>query len=76
MTAWFTPTAENYFGRLSKAAIIDSLLDAKGAVASAWATMKKSELASLAERELAGTRWLPHILRAPSPALIEHSNGG
>ena len=54
----------NYFGRISKAGIIEALREVKGAVARAWSGMKKAELASLAERELAGTGWLPDILRA------------
>ena len=68
MAKWFTPTAENYFSRVSKAAIIEALREVKGAVAPAWSGMKKAELASLAEREIAGTGWLPAILRAPVKA--------
>ncbi len=65
MAARFTPTAENYFSRVSKATIIEALREIKGAVAPAWSGMKKSELASLAEREITGTGWLPAMLRAP-----------
>ena len=63
MTAWFAPTAENYFGKVSKAQIIDALREVKGAVAPAWSDMKKVDLAALAEREIAGTGWLPEPLR-------------
>lgn len=66
MAAWFTPSAGNYFGRISKAAIIDALTEAKGGIAPAWTKLKKTELAVLAERELAGTGWLPEILRRPA----------
>ena len=65
MTKWFTPTAENYFSRISKVAIIDALREVKSVVGPTWSSMKKSELAALAEREVAGTGWLPAILRAP-----------
>ena len=45
MAAWFTPTAANYFSRISKAGIIDALREVKGAIAPAWNTMKKTDLA-------------------------------
>ena len=61
---WFTPTAENYFGRISKAGILDALLQAKGAIAPAWTKLKKADLAALAEREISGTGWLPESLRS------------
>jgi ParB family transcriptional regulator, chromosome partitioning protein len=64
MTAWFTPTAGNYFGRLTKDGIVDSLRDARnGAVAPAWLKAKKADLAVIAEREVADTGWLPAPLR-------------
>jgi ParB family transcriptional regulator, chromosome partitioning protein len=66
MAAWFKPTAAIYFSRIGKSGILAALAEGKGATAPAWAKMKKSELAALAERELAGTGWLPAILRAPS----------
>jgi len=68
MNAWFTPTAANYFSRVSKAGIIEALREVKGAVAPAWSGMKKADLASLAEREIAGSGWLPESLRAPAEA--------
>jgi hypothetical protein len=67
MTAWFTPTAANYFGKISKSRIIDALREVKGSVAPAGTGMKKSELAALAERQVAGTGWLPEPLRYPAP---------
>jgi ParB family chromosome partitioning protein len=60
MAAHFTPTAANYFGRVSRDAILDALSQAKGATpAPSWAKMKKAELATLVERQIAGTGWLP-----------------
>ena len=64
MAAWFTPTATNYFGRVSKEQILDALREARNAPpAPAWEKLPKSALATLAEREIAGTPWLPLPLR-------------
>jgi ParB family chromosome partitioning protein len=63
MAAWFRPTAANYFSRIGKTGIIAALQEVKGATAPAWAKVNKSELAALAERELADTGWLPAPLR-------------
>jgi ParB family chromosome partitioning protein len=68
MAKWFTPTAANYFSRISKAGIIEALREVKGATVPAWNGMKKADLAALAERETAGTGWLPELLRAPAIA--------
>ena len=64
MANWFTPTAENYFSRISKAGIIDALKAYKGSAAPAWDKAKKSDLAAIAERELSGSGWLPDMLKA------------
>lgn len=65
MTAWFTPTADNFFSRVSKTAILTALTEAKGAPAKrSWAEMKKAPLATLAEREIEASNWLPEPLRA------------
>ena len=64
MTAWFTPTAENYFNRVSKPQILEALQEARQQPpAPAWEKLKKAELAALAEREIAATGWLPELLR-------------
>ena len=68
MAKWFTPTAANYFSRIGKAGIIEALREVKGATAPAWNGIKKADLAALAERETAGTAWLPEVLRAPAIA--------
>jgi ParB family chromosome partitioning protein len=60
----FRPTAENYFGRISKPMIFAAYKDATGKDAPArWNGMKKGEVAAAAERELAATGWLPEPLR-------------
>jgi ParB family chromosome partitioning protein len=64
LSAWFTPTAENYFSRVSKRQILEAIFEAKGQPAApAWEKLKKPELAKEAERQVAGTGWLPKPLR-------------
>jgi ParB family chromosome partitioning protein len=63
MAKWFRPTAENYFGKISKAQIIEALCEIKGGIAPAWNTAKKTDLALIAEREIANTDWLPPLLK-------------
>ncbi len=74
MKAWFTPDAGNYFSRISKAGIIQALQEAKGTPpAPAWHGMKKSELATLAQREIAGSGWLPELLRSRNTDIPENN---
>jgi ParB family chromosome partitioning protein len=63
MNAWFTPTAGNYFTKVSKTGILEALTEAKGDIAPAWNKAKKGELAVIAERQMAETGWLPVLLR-------------
>lgn len=66
---YFTPGAENFFGRTNSASIICAICEATGSdSAPAWHKIKKSELAIIAERKIAGTGWLPEPLRAVSAA--------
>jgi ParB family transcriptional regulator, chromosome partitioning protein len=65
MKQWFTPTAENFFKRVGRQTIVNAIKQATGKPSKrSWEKMRKSELAALAERETAGTGWLPPILRA------------
>jgi ParB family chromosome partitioning protein len=65
MTAWFTPTAANYFSRVSRTEILSALAQAKNMPAKrSWEKLKKTEFAVFAEREIAGTGWLPPTLKA------------
>ncbi|MBP1848322.1 ParB family chromosome partitioning protein [Rhizobium petrolearium] len=64
MTLWFEPTADNYFGRISKTGMVQAVTEAKGAdFASGISGMKKADAAAFAERQVAGTGWLPALLR-------------
>jgi len=75
MSAWFTPGAENYFGRVSRTHILAAVQEATGnAPAPAWAKMKKSELAVLAERQITGTGWLPGPVRIAQAACEADNN--
>ena len=69
MTQWFEPTAENYFGRVSKSGIEQALTEAKGAdFAAGVSGMKKADAAAYAERQIAGTGWLPALLKVAPTA--------
>jgi len=68
MNAWFTPTAANYFGRVSRAFIMDALVEAGRPVRTrSWSKLKKAELAALAERHV--RRQQPVDLCLPTPEL-------
>ena len=64
--AGWTPTVDNYLGRVPKARILEAVREAKGeASAQLIDHLKKPEMAKEAERLLAGTRWVPEPLRTP-----------
>lgn len=64
MAAHWTPTVRSYFGRVTKAHILAAVRDALGDEAAAQiADKKKTEMAEAAEQLLAGTDWLPPVLR-------------
>jgi len=60
---WFTPTAGNYFSKVSRAQILADIDEAKGTHAPSLDKLKKSELALHAERLVVGSGWLPKPLR-------------
>jgi ParB family chromosome partitioning protein len=67
-TAW-SPTVDNYLGRVPKARILEAVREAKGeASAQLLDHLKKQEMATEAQRLLADTGWLPEPLRLPEPA--------
>ncbi|GAY19932.1 ParB/RepB/Spo0J family partition protein [Sphingobium fuliginis] len=64
--AGWTPTVDNYLGRVTKPRIIEAVREAKGdATAVLIEHLKKGDMAREAERLLAGTGWLPEPLRLP-----------
>jgi ParB family chromosome partitioning protein len=66
MSEWWTPTAENYFGSIPKARILEVVSEAVSADAAAPLAQLKSACAKAAEEQLAGMRWLPSVLRTPA----------
>lgn len=64
MRTWFVPGAENYFGRINRAAIPASLDEANVAHAPVLAKLKKTELAVRTEALIADSGWLPQPLRS------------
>lgn len=65
MAKWFTPTAENYFSRVGRQSIVTAITEAKRVPAKkSWGKQTKAAFAAFAEREIAGTGWLPPLLRA------------
>ncbi|TCQ74746.1 ParB family chromosome partitioning protein [Ochrobactrum sp. BH3] len=71
MKEWFTPTAANYFSRISKTGIEQALTESKGAdFAEGVSSMKKADAAAYAERQIAGTSWLPEQMRLAEAASV------
>ena len=68
-SAGWTPTADGYFGRVTKAQIIDAVREAKGAEhADRLAPLKKADMTAAAEALLAPTSWVPAIFGRSSGA--------
>ncbi len=62
--AGWTPTVENYLGRVTKARILQAVREAKGEqAAQLLGHLKKPDMAKEAQRLLADTGWLPEPLR-------------
>ena len=65
MAQWWQPTVVGYLGRVSKTLICEAVTEAKGnAAADNIAALKKGDMADRAAELLAGTGWLPAMLRA------------
>lgn len=64
-TGW-APTVDNFFGRVTKARIVEAVREAKGAEqAKRIEQLKKGDMAQEAEQMLSGSGWLPEPLRTP-----------
>ena len=67
--AGWRPSADAYFGRITKAQILEAVREAKGEVAAdRIASLKKPEMAKAAEDLLQDCGWLPGALRTVKPA--------
>ena len=65
MADWWTPTGENYLGRVKKDQILEAISEGTGETnLEELRKLKKGELAAAAEERLSGTRWLPEILKS------------
>ncbi|EKM98154.1 MULTISPECIES: ParB/RepB/Spo0J family partition protein [unclassified Acidocella] len=62
--AGWAPNVENYLGRVTKARILEAVSEAKGEqAAQRLEGLKKGDMAEAAAQALAGTGWLPEVLR-------------
>jgi ParB family transcriptional regulator, chromosome partitioning protein len=67
--AGWSPTVDNYFGRVTKARIVQAVREAKGeSAAQLIEHLKKGEMAERAQELLDGSGWLPEPLRTPGRA--------
>ncbi|CAN7737778.1 ParB/RepB/Spo0J family partition protein [Rhizobium leguminosarum] len=65
VTAGWVPTVDNYFGRVTKAHILQAVGEAKGEQSAQLIDhLKKQDMAREAERLLDGSGWLPEPLRS------------
>jgi ParB family chromosome partitioning protein len=64
MTGYWRPTARSYFGRITKARILEAVQEGVNVeAADRLSGMKKADMAGAAERLLAVTDWLPVPMR-------------
>ena len=76
--AGWTATTDSYFGRVTKARIVQAVREAEGdEAAEAISRLKKPEMAAAAEDRLSGSGWLPEPLRTPGrETRVEAEDGG
>jgi hypothetical protein len=68
MAQWWQPTVAGYLGRVSNPLICEAVTEANGkAAADNIAALKEGDMADRAAELLAGTGWLPAMLRAAWP---------
>lgn len=66
MTAYWSATSASYLGRVTKARIVEAVSEGVSPeAAERIKPLKKGEMADEAEKLLAGTDWLPVLLRKP-----------
>jgi ParB family transcriptional regulator, chromosome partitioning protein len=66
MTGYWRPTVRTYFGRITKARILEAVREGVGhEAADRMVDMKKPDMAEAAEQLLAATGWLPALMRTP-----------
>lgn len=66
VAAGWTPTVDNYLGRVTKSHILQAVREAKGEQSAQLIDhLKKPDMAREAARLLEGSGWLPEVLRLP-----------
>lgn len=66
MAGHWRPTVRSYFGRVTKTHIVEAVREAVGhEAADRLSSLKKQAMAEAAEQLVAGTGWLPALLRTP-----------
>jgi ParB family chromosome partitioning protein len=74
--AGWSPTVDNYLGRVPKARILEAVREAKGEASIQLIDhLKKPDMAKEAERLLSGTGWLPEPLRTPDQSAVQADSG-
>lgn len=72
MSQYWTPTVSSYLGRVTKAHILEAVMDGAGyGAAERIKDKKKQEMAEKAEQLLAGSGWLPPLLRTEPPTWLD-----
>ena len=72
MARHWQPTVAGYFGKVSKALILEAVAEGVSKPAAVnLSTLKKTAMAEAAEKRLAGTGWLPEVLRMPTGSITE-----
>ena len=74
MRDWFVPTADNFFGRISKDQIANALTEAGRPLGLQELKGKKDQLASIAAKDIQDTGWLPEPLRIKSAEVVLEAN--
>ena len=71
MAAWWKPTAEGYFNHVSKAVILEAVQQFAPSHVTRLSKLKKTDIASEAERLAEGTGWMPALFAAEGSAAQE-----
>ncbi len=75
MNEHWRPTARSYFGRITKARIVDGVREAVGLeAAERISALQKQPMAEAAEQLVVGSGWLPAILRTPPAPTPEEAD--
>ncbi|MFW5454144.1 ParB/RepB/Spo0J family partition protein [Thioalkalivibrio sulfidiphilus] len=71
MAAWWKPTAEGYFNHVPKAVILNAVQQFAPSHVTRLSKLKKTDIASEAERLVQGTGWMPAPFAAESSTVQE-----